>query len=311
MLSPGNTLLSAAKNAQREALLIAPFVKTDALGRIIENIPANVSITVVTRWIPGEIASGVCDIEIFDLVSSKIKGSLWVHPLLHAKLYRFDEITYIGSANITGKALGWRAPSNIEILQPATNALQELKLFESELLKSSIRVDVAYRDAMLKQVEIARTQIGPIFEQTAGAGSQVSLCWLPTCRSPEKLWSVYDEGESAQRRMVQSAYEAALADLEALNVMKGLQKDQFNKCIAAMLGQMPLVRDVEIAAMEGLSSEAGTALIEKSITEAGIYFAHSANEMWEVLQTWLGYFFPEMYRTEAATTVLRHGRILK
>lgn len=310
MNSYGKTLLTEAKKARNEAFLIAPFIKVDALGSIIECIHNNVAITVITRWIPKEIVAGVCDLEIFDLINCRKGSSLWLHPLLHAKMFRFDENIYIGSANITGKALGWKSPSNIEILQPVVHSLQDLRNFENELLNLSIKVDVPYRDAMLKQVENTRKLIGPEVILQSEEDNRVTLYWLPTCRWPERLWSVYNQGEYSQHRMVQSAYEAASADLCFLNILPGLQEDKFKKYIAAILSQMPIVIEIEMAAKNGLTTDAGMMLIETLIADEKILPSLSVSEYWEVLQTWLVYFFPETFRTHTASTLLWHGKIL-
>ena len=67
----GQMLIDAAKLSRREVVLIAPFVKADALSLILECVPdPSIPIKVVARWIPIEIAAGVCDLEIFDVVSS-------------------------------------------------------------------------------------------------------------------------------------------------------------------------------------------------------------------------------------------------
>jgi hypothetical protein len=87
----------------------------------------------------------------------------------------------------------------------------------------------------------------------------VERTWLPTCRTPERLWNVYTDVEAAQRRMVESAVEAARADLRALGITLGLPVTQFNRHVAAILGQMPLVQEMDAASRlpEGVDREHG------------------------------------------------------
>jgi hypothetical protein len=124
--------------------------------------------------------------------------------MLHAKLYRFDEVILFGSANMTGKALGWKAPANVELLHAPKELKEELLAFERELLNSAIQVDAAYRDSIRAQVDhllATSISIKHVFEAETHT---VELFWLPICRTPERLWSVYSEPEAARRRMVQS-----------------------------------------------------------------------------------------------------------
>ena len=79
-------------------------------------------------------------------MTARTGAELYVHPLLHAKLYRFDDTAFFGSANLTGKALGWTAPANLELLHASPEMLPDLVAFEADLLKSALRVDAAYRD---------------------------------------------------------------------------------------------------------------------------------------------------------------------
>jgi hypothetical protein len=139
---------------------------------------------------------------------------------------------------------------------------------------------------------------------------QVERTWLPTCRTPERLWNVYTDIEAAKRRMVESAFEAARADLRALGITFGLPVTQFNRHVAAILGQMPLVQEMDAASRlpEGVTASTGAALIEAA--SLGSILPYPSTDMWEVLQAWLLYFFPERYRREPATEIFRQGRII-
>ena len=305
----GDRLVAAATSAKREVTLIAPFVKANVLEAILKDIGAAIPVRVVARWIPAEIAAGVCDLEIFDVVTARLGAELYVHPLLHAKLYRFDQTAFFGSANLTAKALGWRAPTNVELLHAPREMFDELMAFEKELLRSAIRVDAAYRDIVRAQVEKATLE-GVITTIEDGDTHEVERSWLPICVTPERLWHVYTDAEVARSRMVESSFEAAQADLIALGIAPGLPATQFNQHVAAILGGMPLVEAIDTASRltEGLTATTAANLIESAAQ--GSALPYSAGEMWEVLQSWLLYFFPQRYRREVATEVFRQGRII-
>lgn len=304
----GAKLIAAAKQARQHATLIAPFIKLDALRNVLRHIDNAASICVIARWIPAEIAGGVCDIEIFDEVLARSNATLYVHPLLHAKLYRFDATVLYGSANLTGKALGWRAPANIELLHSAAEIRDELLAFEQDILKSAIKVDAAYRDSVLAQVEKLRLTAIPLAEAFEAETRGVSQTWLPTCMNPERLWSAYADPVGTRRRMVESSFLAAEADLSALGIEPGLSERQFNQHIIAVLQQMPLVQEIDAATSAGITSQAATQLIEDRTK--GLVIPYAAAEMWEILQAWLIHFFPQYYRREAVTEVFRRGRVI-
>src|SRR3546814_15701150 len=86
------------------------------MARLLGAIPDDIAVTCVTRWRPDEIAAGVSDLEVFDLIRARASGTLLLQPHLHAKLYRTGDRRLLGSANISGRALGWHEPANLEIL---------------------------------------------------------------------------------------------------------------------------------------------------------------------------------------------------
>lgn len=302
----GDKLLLAASKAEKSIFLVAPFIKTEALLKILNAITDDISITIVTRWIPLEIAQGVCDLEIFDLVAARKRAKLCVQPLLHAKLYRFDDVVFVGSANISDKALGWTCPSNIELLISPTDTLNEFQIFEKDLLKSAIQVDKAYQDIIRQQVEDIKSKLD--LDQFKTTSKTKNSSWIPTCSAPDKLWNVYNNAVEAQHRIVESAFDAAVNDLKVLDVIPGLSEKQFRQHIAAVLDHIPLIQEIDKVSKDGITSESASSLIEKHTQ--GNQIAFTPADMWEILQAWLTYFFPERYRRETTSIIFRQGKVI-
>jgi len=297
-------LIEAARTAP-DACLIAPFIKAEVIERIFAELPRDVRVDVVTRWIPAEVAAGVSDLEVFDLVSARPGARLLLNGMLHAKLYRFDQTYRLGSANLTGRALGWRAPSNIEILRPAEGADKDLRKLEQTLLSTSMPANARYRDEIRRQVDLlVKSGFDP--RPLAAEIGGLAASWLPTCPSPEKLWDVYSDPVNTRRRMVESSFEAARADSSCLEVGSGLSEVQFYRVMSGALNQMPLVHLIEREAETGL--DAGRAV--ELIAAAGGAVPYATDEMWEILAAWLQYYFPDRYRMEPTGEVLRYGRVL-
>lgn len=305
--SHGDRLLDLCRAATQTVLIVAPFIKDHVLARVCEALPPTVlSFTCVTRWFPEEVAAGVSDLEIFDRLAAWPGGRLLLHPHLHAKLYRVDGRCLIGSANLTGRALGWATPPNIELLVELDAEQSELAALEKHLLAAAVPVTAAMRDAVRTAAEKLKTENRvPNFPTTeTDSATSSPQIWLPTCSTPDRLWNVYANHEPWQ--LVSSAVTAATADLQALGPPGGLLRPTFNQYIAAALKQMPLVMDIERHAATGITDEQAIALITEAVgTEA---LPYPAAGMWEVLKAWLAHFFPGTYRRTAQGEVFVRGR---
>lgn len=111
----GNAVLRLVKNERKRLIIVAPFIKTDALERILRELDSSVVLRVLTRWLPEEVLAGVTDIGIWPIVHER-GGELGHLGTLHAKAYVGSEQLLIGSANVTMAGLGWSAKWNDELL---------------------------------------------------------------------------------------------------------------------------------------------------------------------------------------------------
>ena len=111
---PGDMLSSVCSGAQH-LIIAAPYIKADALAKVLADVSPTASLICITRWNLHDLAVGASDTECRTIVTER-GGSFRLHPLLHAKYYRIDDVVLIGSANLTYSAMGWAAQSNLEIL---------------------------------------------------------------------------------------------------------------------------------------------------------------------------------------------------
>ncbi len=86
----GLRLTEFAGSTKSEIVLIAPFVKVDPLKRILGAVAADTAVTLVTRWRADEIAAGVSDVGVFEVIDS-IGGRVLLLNRLHAKYFRSDD----------------------------------------------------------------------------------------------------------------------------------------------------------------------------------------------------------------------------
>ena len=311
VVSPGDAVVELVQNATDRLVIVAPYIKSATIRRLLASIPNTVSkLTCITRWLPEDIASGVCDLEIFDDILSVQGGRLLVHPHLHAKYYSNGQQTLVGSANLTARGLGWHAPNNVEILVALPAEFPGLAHWEAVLLESAIEATELLRQQLRTQVEEFKQGVPlphpPEVEAETGEPDAHTL-WVPQCPVPEQLWEVYCGGGADT--MVSSAYKAAQDDLAALSPPQGLTEDLFTAYVAGILRQMPLLAELDNLAVAGLTDTKAHDFLSHHL--AG--HADPRNDythVWRITKLWLTYFFPEAYRLETGQEVLIKGREL-
>ncbi|WP_209599741.1 phospholipase D family protein [Ruegeria sp. HKCCSA071] len=301
----GAQLLKLVSSANEKVVLVAPFIKAEALGRVLDAIPnAGQKIVCVTRWRPEDIVDGVCDLEIFEVVSNRAKSSLWIHSNLHAKYFRADQSCFIGSANLTGRALGWRLPTNLELLVELDATTRGIQAWEASLMRNCIPVTADLRDKVAKEAEELAAQRPKLLSMEVEHDEDPSFRWVPLCPFPDRLFKVYN-GELDEAKMVRSAYEFAQRDLRTLGPPKGYSEQDFCRYVADRLHRLEVIQKVVSASNAGLSDIQAPDLIADYIDPA---WAIDSGDVWKILKRWMMCFFPEEYRIEVQQEVLVKSR---
>lgn len=304
-MRPGDALLELLSSATEPVLLIAPFIKQDAMAQLLEAIPDGVAVTCVTRWRPDEVAAGVSDLEVFDLIRDRPSGTLLLQPHLHAKLYRAGERRLLGSANITGRALGWHEPANLEILLPVDGPNDALDRFEQDLFATVIPASPQARDAVaVAAAAIADTM--PKSGWNAAPNTQTALSssyWLPTCPRPDLLYHVY--AGTIGDMLLANSRMLAENDLAFLEPPTGLSDRNFQAFIGAMLRQVRWIQDLDQLTAQGLTDTVAASTIAASLPQDHDF---SPEALWNVTKDWLMYFFPNQYDRIPAGEMLRKKR---
>ena len=305
--SPGGLVLNVVRAAGKDLLIAAPYIKTAALQRVIDSIRScSVSLTCVTRWLPEDIAAGVCDLDIFEQISNYPNGKLLIHPHLHAKYYRADQRCLIGSANLTNRGLGWVTPPNVELLVELPANFEGLSEWENGLLDAAISVTQELRDRIKLESDkllVNDTRLELPDSEAGGNEEQSASQWVPRCPVPEMLWDVYIG--QAQDIMVTGALEAAQMDLAALGVPAGLSKGLFETYVAGILKYMTMFVEIDSLAATELPDNEAHGLLEAHL---GCEAPYPPEAMWRIFKAWLTHFFPEEYRLEVGQEVLVKGQ---
>lgn len=286
--------------AKRAAVIVAPFIKRGSFERLLAATPADASVRVFTRWRVEEVASGVSDPQIFELVESRTGAELRLCDTLHAKLYLVDGThALIGSANVTAAGLGVSARPNLELLQAAAPSATVSALFLAELRSQSRLATKAEMEAVLA-ASAALRQSAPV-EFTDAPEAQIEeddaadptiRPWLPTFRSPERLFALGADPEWLERA---GPRDAALRDLAQIDVSPAEGEAVFDAAVRAKLRASELVRRLDAFLSEPRRFGQLTDWLRGVLPEAD----HEARQTAaQTLIRWLTYFDPERYRVD-------------
>lgn len=285
-MTAGEQLSALVATATQEVVLVAPFIKRWALDRVLADLPSGVALRCLTRWLPPEVASGVSDVEVLDVVSGR-RGSLWLRADLHAKYFRIDDRAIVGSANLTGKALGWSASPNLELVLdvPVTDQLtefEEVAFADATMATAELQAEVAELALVFRSfvsvTEDRPTELPPEREHE----------WCPVTRSPGRLYEVY---ASDTRRVTAAGAAQAQADLEWLAFPPGLDRASFNRAVAVALLQAPLIQRIDAF----VSEPRRFGEVRRFLADHLHVDNADAEAMWQTTMRWLQVFLPDRY----------------
>ena len=271
--NPGNTILDFCLTTQH-LVLAAPYIKTGALDKILTDAKSITSLVCITRWRPDDIIVGASDIGCRALIVDR-GGSFRLHPFLHAKYYRMDDVVLVGSANLTSSAMGWASQPNLEILCRAGDDF-DAQGFERELLRHSREIsDIEFvRWETLVEID-ARSS-------SAISGVQPLLdAWRPATRDPRNLELAYFGREDEVASFDEQ--RAASRDIQAISIPPGLTDNAVRAWISTCLLAAPFTNSVMRL------SDSDTQNTASALAEAyGIGITDARRDM-ETVQNWLSF----------------------
>ncbi len=292
----GTRLAEALSSCRQSALLVAPYIKSAALAQLLSRLPAEVPLTVVTRWRPSEVAAGVSDLEVWNLCRDRPATSVRLADALHAKYYRADSCVFLGSANLTDAGLGWSRTPNIEILYEVVID-ETWRRFESSLLKNAMPASEEIRDAVAAAAGSLPDLRATTHLDASCSATSVSCAethredWLPESRSPEGLVACY----LGRRDQVSSAaFDLGRRDLAALRIAPALEAAAVTLHVRAALIQQPMMATVEEISRDTprfgeLKSRLRTRFPEQ-------FARRDPVEITQTVLRWVTHFFPSRYR---------------
>ena len=293
MKTLGDDVTSLFGDAQHNVLIVAPFIRSEAFSRLLHSIPVGTETTVVTRWRPADLLAGASDLGVYDLAESR-EVLLYLRHDLHAKFFAADDMCLIGSANVTDTALGWRIPSNFELLTPTARNAEHIVEFEEALLSGAVRATAVHRDRLGDLLANFRGLpiVIPAIERGETAMGLLPPNWVPRARNPDELYSVY----LGNRDVSRSALPTMQEELAQIGTVPGMDEKGFRAWVAATISQTPLVGAViQRIDKDGQVTESD---LSDLFAEIGVNTKeYRTKDMLEILQRWLTYFLPTQYET--------------
>ena len=276
--SPGDLLGRLCRDSER-LVFVAPYIKADALSRILANANPSASLLCITRWKAQDILLGASDIQCRNIIKER-NGIFRLHPSLHAKYYWTDDGVLVGSANLTNAALGWSPASNLEILcKPSFDF--DTRAFEQALLSGS--QEVSDTDFEYWRAIAALDLKGG---NAAFAENIRVRTWRPQTRDPRNLIMAYQGG--VNNIASPDEQRAVGRDIDALNLPLELTNAEVRDWALAYLLATPFTDSV----IHNRDVDAVIAARSLSIAY-GIDVTAARRDM-ETVQNWLAFLMPDI-----------------
>lgn len=290
----GKRIRSLLETATKTTAVIAPFIKVSALQSLINAIPSNVHIRCVTRWHPHDVAAGVSDPEILNILQNRGNFSLSLVDRLHAKIYIADDKCLAGSSNVTlaGLGEGHDNSNNIEVLI-------ETSVNDTSIVETLEKINAFEREA----TSIMATTVRQLAE--ALPPTEVpEKPWYPLSRIPEQAFQFYTE---IPIKHVKASEHNLIADLARANIQPGLDEKTFRDEICSLLADMPtakfLLETPEDVTLRQADIQPQLALIANN--------EFSADDLWISFVNWMSYFFSDrLIKQEITEVALRSAKAL-
>lgn len=291
----GDRIRALFSGAQGEVSIIAPFIKVGALISLLEVVPPDTHLRCVTRWLPREVAAGVSDPEVLDVLEERGKFTLTLVDSLHAKLYIAGDDCLAGSSNVTLPGLGETSDGNIEVLVATT-------IQDPGVASTLGDIAEAERPATRALAEATRRLADSLAQPAAEPGGEKP--WFPHSRRPEHAFRLYSRPPTG---FLVEADRVLLSDVAGSNVPPGLEQQGFRTEIRTLLATIPLAEAL-LDTTEDVTLTRADAQSHLDLHAVGDF---STNDLWLAFVNWMAYFFPDqVMKQEIAEVALRRAQLL-
>ncbi|MCY3591088.1 MAG: phospholipase D family protein [Acidobacteria bacterium] len=295
----GGRIRALFRTSETQVTIIAPFIKKNALKALLDVVPDGVHVRCVTRWRSHEVAAGVSDPEILDILEGRGSFSLSVVDELHAKLYVAGERCLAGSANVTLAGLGERADGgNIEVLVEAS-------VSDPAIVATLTKIADLERPAT-RAMAVSVRRLADVLATGSPEAPTAELGWFPRSRRPERAFRYYS---APPEGFLGAADRLLLGDLAGADVPPGLSEGEFREGMRRSLRSTPAGQYVLDAESDALVTRSD---ISPSLEHAASRGGASPEDLWRAFVEWMSHFFPDYLTKQPVSDVaLRRARLLE
>ena len=293
----GERLKALLVPARRRVILCAPFMQARVVETLLSVVADDVVVRIVTRWRAVEVAAGVSDLGVFEVANHRARTELLLLDDLHAKLYVADERCLVGSANLTGAALGWSKFCNVEILVSVPVENQDVAVLLQQL-ESAEPATVARRSEIER--EVAGLEVGQWIDGSPVTRDERARGWLPRCAAPDRLFEIYSNPDTI--RVAEETRQDGLADLRDLRIVPGLPQDRFMDTVPVALRRVPSIAHILEAIPGMVRDDRG---IELVATLGRGTSPDDAALQWRIMRDWIRVFFMDEFEVAPESFVIR------
>ena len=296
MSDPGLThetrIRSLFADATQSVVVVAPFIKVRALRSLVAVIPPDVGGRCVTRWLPREIAAGVSDPEIVDVLEERGNFALELVDRLHAKLYAADRRCLVGSANVTRAGLGQEQyGSNIELLVPAD-------IEDPDVSAALAEIEAEKRQADRTTALTARRLADSLPREMRG---EIATVWFPRSRGAKDAFRCYRDIPTG---FVKASEQMLLVDLAMFDLPPGLSEDEFNTVIRSRLETLRISQLLLDSSEDRMLTRAEAQSFLERVSNSD----ESTGDLWKSFLDWMAFFFSDrLMKQEVAEFALRRA----
>lgn len=301
MILDGERIKALVAKAKSEVIICAPFIKFAPFKLILGSVPLGVPVHVATRWRAIEVALGVSDPAIIDIVNDRENTDLKLIDELHAKLFVADQDCLAGSANVTSAALGWSSSPNLELLLDVSRDNAHVRALIARIDKA----DLATQQRRLFVEEEAKKISAPILDDRSVLGDDCRFeralqPWLPSCAAPDRLFAVYQTHDTKQ--VTEGTREDALADMLALGLPPRLSEEEFNSFVAETIQDLPAFQKILSKVPQRVSDADGEQLISEIRDDLS---QPECKKQWNIVRDWIRVFLASQIEVAPESFVVR------
>jgi hypothetical protein len=277
-------------------LVVAPFIKLEALKSLFEEAPVSNGCRVVCRWQPLDLVAGVSDLEVYGYLKDR-GWDFFVNQQIHMKLYVFESnLAFATSGNLTMTGLGYvdAARANVEVGTIVELTAQDWVNLYRVIAESRLITPELYA----RFEEYVRTHPPPQPSDPApdllGPPKKYTLAALPATETPDTLADFYFSMSSVSQSpdLERRGYH----DLATFDIRGNFSRQEFEIALEAAWRRNPFVQDfVEYLRRNGsLRFGAVNTWIHEKCEDVPLPYRWEVKNSTRIFYNWMAHYFAEV-----------------